>query len=261
MAEHDHLLVVDYDFFFPNPMESGDGDDASRGLYDWGHAESPFFLGDVIWSVRAGAFLAHNVPLPQIQPPAGGWAAFWDRFTFADGTVLKYADSNVHAGEFEPPHGRRDFGSVHLFDAHHDSGYRATSFGEFLDTQRYSCEDWMLYQQAKGCFDLTAHYPAWKPNGVKEKLPRGSVTKQVIDDGQSVDTVFTQVFLCRSGAWVPPWCDTGFLDLLAACPLPTEQIDDEPMDRQFTLDQAHGIADQIRQSRSDTRLRQDRNSA
>lgn len=247
-----NLLVVDYDYFFPNPMESTkvakEIDPALRGMFDWGHSESIFFLSHALWSIRAATFLAYGHDLPQVVPPEDGWGSFWDRFTFADGATMTYADSNLHAGKIEADGPHRAFDSIHLFDAHHDSGYHANSFAKFLDTQTYSCEDWMLYQQAKGCFDLTVHYPRWKPNGLKEKVAKGSITKQVIDDLKPLDTVFTDVFVCRSGAWVPPWCDRDFLDLIDASPLHSEQIDEEDMDREFTTDEAEAIASTIRHS-------------
>ena len=247
MPQPAHLLVVDFDYFFPNPRESGRPDPSGAYWGDWGHAECAFFLSNTLWSVRAAEFLAQDRDLPPVVPPAGGWAGFWNRFTFADGARLTYADSNIHAGEIEAPRDHRGFDSIHLFDAHHDSGYRADSFEKFLDTQTYSCEDWMLYQQAKGCFDLTVHYPTWKPDGVDEQVAHGSMTQQVLDDLQPLDIQFTHVFVCRSGAWVPPWCDRDFVALVGACPLPGEQIDDEAMDREFTTDEATRVADAIRQ--------------
>lgn len=245
----DHLLVVDFDYFFPNPMEAGTVDNEAKGLFDWGHVEAPFFINSVIWEVRAGTFQAYGFPLPQVTPPDGGWAAFWDRFTFADDALATFADSNSHAGQITARSGFRGFASIHLFDAHHDSGYHVTSVEEFLDQSQYTCEDWMLYQQLKGCHDLTVHYPQWKPNGLKEKVAKGSLTKQVIDDLAPLDTVFTDVFICRSGAWVPPWCDQDFLDFIAACPLTATQIDTEVIPREFNTTSAAGVAAQIAASR------------
>lgn len=246
-ARDHHLLVVDFDYFFPNPMESGTtADEAAKSLYDWGHAEAPFFINSVIWSIRAGTFQGFGLPLPQVTSPEGGWAAFWGRFTFTDDARATYADSNAHAGEINPRASRRGFTSIHLFDAHHDSGYSVKSVDDFLDRSMYTCEDWMLYQQLKGCFDLTVHYPQWKPNGPDEKVAQGCLTKQVVDDLAPLPVEFTDVFICRSGAWVPPWCDQDFLDFVRACPLPAEQIDDEVIPRPFDPTTGHDIAEQIR---------------
>jgi hypothetical protein len=40
-----------------------------------------------------------------------------------------------------------------------------------------------------------------------------------IDNGQAPNVVFDAVFVCRSGAWVPSWCDEQFGVFLEACPV------------------------------------------
>ena len=86
------LLVVDFDFFFPNPLDAGATDTPSLRLYDWGHAETVIHR-EVIWPLRAAAFTAEALPLPRCEPTTG----FWDRFTLAT-DVLLVADSNAYAG-------------------------------------------------------------------------------------------------------------------------------------------------------------------
>jgi hypothetical protein len=249
-VEQDHLLVIDFDFFFPNQSEMEHPDPATKGLYDWGHAEAPFFIDSPLWTIRASTFTAFDLPLPQVTVPDGGWSTFWGRFTLTDDATIAYGDSNAHAGDLQGNTIRGAYTSIHLFDAHHDSGYRVKSLGEFLDRGEYSCEDWMLYQQAKGCHDLTVHYPTWKPNGLREKTAKGSLTRQVIDDGQPLATAFSTVYVCRSGAWVPPWCDTDFVDFIDAAPAPATQIDDALIPRSHDAVSAEEMANQIRASRN-----------
>jgi hypothetical protein len=237
-----HLLVIDFDFFFPNPREAEDIDSPTYFYYDWAHAESPLLLSNLIWVTRASPFLAADLPLPGIVAPEGGWQTFWDRFTFTDDATMTFADSNVHAGEISPPTGDDAFESVLLFDAHHDSGYRIDHLNDFIRAGHYSCEDWLLYQQIKGCTDLTVRYPAWKPNGVDESVPTGCLTQQSVDDGSPIGTVFDTVFICRSGAWVPAWCDRDFIDIVDACPVGGSQRDHQPMDRRFPMEQAQAMA-------------------
>ena len=102
------LLVVDFDFFFPNPLDAGATDTEALRLYDWGHAETMVHR-ERIWPVRAGAFAAEGVPLPRCEPTAG----FWDRFTF-DTDLLLVADSNAYAGPLAWEGG---FDEVVVFDA------------------------------------------------------------------------------------------------------------------------------------------------
>jgi hypothetical protein len=236
-----NLLVVDFDWFFPNPLEARSTDMAAVGLYDWGHRESTFHLSNMLWSTRAVAFLASDLPLPGVTVPDGGWAAFWSRFTFTPNARMEYADSNAYAGNMQPTDGSDEWATVHLYDAHHDSGYNIPSVREFVDAGTFSCEDWMIVHYLNGCTDLTVHYPTWKQRGPQERIPDGMPTKQVLDDGQPLDTVFDAVFICRSGAWVPSWCDRDFLDLLTACPVPGRQVDDLPMDREFDTAEAEAL--------------------
>lgn len=229
-----NLLCIDWDWFFPNPVEAAHLDDTALGLYDWGHAESPIFLSSMLWETRAAAFFQHDVPLPGVARPEGGWDAFWSRFSFAEDVVFEYADSNAVAGLMVPPDGSAAFEQVLLFDAHHDSGYRVSSFLDYLRGDGWTCEDWMLEHQRRGTTDLLVRYPEWKPRGVEEQVADGSLTRLTLDDGLPVDEpVFDTVFVCRSGAWVPTWCDTDFLDFVDSAPFDGEQVDDGDLRRDF----------------------------
>lgn len=229
------LLCIDWDFHFPNPMDAGNLDDPTWGCFDWGHAESAFFINGPLWRMRERAFRMMNVDVPFMAVPDGGWVAFWNRFTFAEsgleGVQAFAADSNAHAGTLRPPDGSAHFESVLLFDAHHDSGYHITSIAEYEKQTTFSCEDWMLEHQRQGVRDLEVRYPTWNPNGPSNTLPDGALTRQYVDDGQPITDEFDTVFVCRSGAWVPPWCDTQFEEFLAAAPIEIDWIDSEPPNR------------------------------
>lgn len=109
--------------------------------------------------------------------------------------------------------------AVHLFDAHHDSGYPReggpTTFAQWQEQQTYSCEDWMLLHHERGSA-LSLTYPAWRPDG--EPTAPMVPLHTTVDDGTPVPEAFDAVFLCRSAAWVPSWCDDQFTDFLAAFP-------------------------------------------
>ncbi|MFJ9893649.1 hypothetical protein ACIQPR_09990 [Streptomyces sp. NPDC091280] len=221
-SPHHRLLVVDFDFFFHNPFEGLPA--AHRGdlmLYDWAHAENDT-LRETIWSFRAEDFLRAGV----VPPRCEGYAGFWDRFTFTSvDPPLFYADSNMYAGRLTPAHfgltgaRREPWQEVHLFDAHHDSGYLhrngPRNVEEWREAGAYSCEDWMLVHHDRGS-RLTLTYPAWRPDGDED--PPWVPLNTDVDDGSPVPAAFDAVFLCRSGAWVPSWCDDQFTDLLDAFP-------------------------------------------
>lgn len=240
-----NLLVVDWDFWFPNLGEAGTAGDHAV-LWDWGHSEQlPILLSPVVWVSRAGGFTASGLDIPDIKEPDSGWGSFWNRFTFADDTEFTFADSNAYAGTLTPIDGTEWFERVLLFDAHHDSGYRINSMTEFENQDGFSCEDWMLVHQQNGTTDLEIRYPQWHPDGPMATLPEGVVTRQVVDDGAQVAGVFDSVFVCRSGTWVPPWCDQEFLAFLHACPLDGMQVDDIPLDRGYTMTDALHQASQL----------------
>lgn len=216
------LLVVDFDFFFHNPLQGAQA--PHRGdplLYDWAHADNRF-LRETVWAFRVEPFLDAGAELPRCEDYEG----FWDRFTFTSASPpMFYADSNVYAGRLTPAHyGLFDcrvttWQEVHLFDAHHDSGYPQEDgpqdFEQWWARGTASCEDWMLTHHARGT-RLAHTYPAWRPDP-NEPAPMVPVLTAV-DDRTRVPDTFDAVFLCRSGAWVPSWCDDQFTELLKAFP-------------------------------------------
>lgn len=107
------LLVVDFDFCFPNPLEAGAADSQTLRLFDWGHAET-LLHRETMWPVRAAMLAAEGVPLPRCESTTG----FWDRFTLGT-DVLLVADSNAYAGPLAWEGG---FDEVLLFDLSVPSG-------------------------------------------------------------------------------------------------------------------------------------------
>ncbi len=212
-----NLLVVDWDFFFKNPWQGADFtqyDPQHLELYDWTHREAPFFV-DTIWSSRASDFLRAGIELPKCD----GQYGFWERFKLDPDAVMLYGDSNLHGGRLVP----RTFGytgkkwkHVSLWDAHHDSGYHGT-IEEWRCRATLSCEDWMLVHYDKGS-QLDVTYPPWRTK--VEGIEQGPIVpvKRRIDDGTNPARTYHVVYVCRSGAWVPPWCDDQFQDFLNAFP-------------------------------------------
>ncbi|BBL81285.1 hypothetical protein TthAA37_00720 [Thermus thermophilus] len=208
------LLVVDFDYFFPVPQ---DPKDPLAPLFAWAHFETPYYLLEA-WEERALAFLLRGLPLPE----ARGWEGFWGRFAFAREAVLYYAESNALAFH---PEVRRGVEEVVLFDAHHDAGYRPLG-------EEPACDDWMVFYHRLGA-RLRVYYPPWRDPSL-EPEPKVPVALEV-DPGGRVEGVFHRVFLCRSGAWVPPWADPGFFAFLEEAPLPKVALEALPP-RPFSLE-------------------------
>ncbi|MFF0481070.1 hypothetical protein [Streptomyces sp. NPDC004435] len=210
-----NFLVVDWDFFFPTPTAGGPvGDHAS--LYAWPVAEDATHV-EAIWLRRIRAFRATGVPLPRVS----GFEGFWDRFRIAPDATVFYADSNAWASQIFPTNlgAEGPWEAVHLYDAHHDCGY-APNHRSFEDWQRrgpISAENWLLGHYWNGS-QVFVHFPPWRES-MKRPTERPLIpVSMVIDDGQALDVTFNAVYVCRSGAWVPPWCDGDFSAFLAACP-------------------------------------------
>lgn len=208
-----NLLVVDFDYFFRVCERPADCEfDGEMALYDWGHSEESSVFFETIWPIRAGAFLFQGRPLPRCDDEA--LRTFWSRFRFAPHTRMFMADSNMYAAH-ERVRPRVD--NVWLYDAHHDAGYHPDAVQRLVSTSEVDCENWMLVYAALDA-ELHMRYPTWRHYGPRvEPEPAVTFDRQV-DDGSTPDVTFDRVFLCKSPAWVPSWCDDQWLDFVQAAP-------------------------------------------
>lgn len=208
------LLVVDWDFFFPNPMEGG-ALSQRASLYDWGHIENPFFI-EAVWPLRASNFFLAGLDLPGTS---GEEETFWSRFRIASDAALHVAESNADVVRFLD-----GMGEIWLFDAHADCGYHGEdSLTRILDGGQVDCGDWGLYAVMRG-ITMVVRYPRWKvhafevePETAVERFFEGAIDRD-IDDGDDIPVMFDRVFVCRSGAWVPPWLDDRFERFVRSAP-------------------------------------------
>jgi hypothetical protein len=234
------LLSVDWDYFFPVPVP-GQPDHA---LYDWSHADSPFFR-DLVWDGRAAAFLANGRDLPTTT---GADVGFWSRFAFAPGARLIVADSHACLAL---PALLEGVAEVVSFDAHHDAGYKPESLA-VVERGRWHCDTWAILYQGEGAH-VDVRYPPWldrpgRTPGDREAGPLVDVLlSRTIDQGGPEPGPFDRAFLCRSAGWMPPWLDDRFDALVAACPIPVEPLDRSPTDRRaFDLAEVALRAEQVR---------------
>ena len=206
---HTRLLVADWDYFFPNPVLLEHCDDfLGWQLHDWSTVEAADHsgdrLGDVasfIWGTRLEQFIRSGRPITMPDP---SYRDFWDRFTFADHTQVILCDSNFWAYDFP---GAETVRAVDLFDAHHDAHTFPNAYSGETD-----CGNWMAAYHDDGLTDLNVYYPPWRDT-IKggEADPHFDIAR-VIDDGRPMPHTYDHVVICRSGAWVPPWCDGAFIE-------------------------------------------------
>lgn len=176
-----NLLVIDWDYFFRNPMESGDfsSENGEFWLYDWGHNESwAPGLQDYLWTNRAAGFIRHGLPLPECHVPDN----FWDRFDIDPDAVCELSDSNMYSGVAD---NYEVFDHVYLFDAHHDLYTIETQedLDEWVENSKISCEDWMFMHYLNGS-KLHWRWPRWHKTGAKV---RATVAKWVGLDARKDD--------------------------------------------------------------------------
>lgn len=222
------LLVVDFDYFFVNPNMQEEAEPEVLLRYDWQTRETPFHA-DEVWYSRVTPFWANGLELPTTLPHKG----FWSGFAIDADYPALIGDSNMHAGSIFPSAVDLEgdgWEEVWLYDAHHDSGYKRTrTLEEFIERDSMTCEDWMLNHAARGS-KLRVRYPHWRAAADGSfydcEPPPAVEVDRALDDGQPVADWFDAVYICRSGSWVPSWCDDAFEDFVADLGMDTLWIDE-----------------------------------
>ena len=187
------VLSVDWDYFFPNVA-----------WYDWGHQETEFFI-QMSWHLRCGN---HNMKtgeraIEAVNPDKKLLTNFWEKRLSNIPNALFIAES--HASIY---HWLHDFHIDELvnFDQHHDLGYPSAK--GYLE-----CGNWagkMLNE--KRIKQYTLVYPPWRnrKKEIEEDTPKRKNVFIEHDHRQIAKSEYDAVFICRSGAWTPSWCDDDF---------------------------------------------------
>lgn len=211
------LLSVDWDFFFPRAFEMKKPAREALGhspwLYDWGHRETMFFLGP-IWGARAQSFYTQGVdPLPTTT---GDEVGFWEQFNINPDAKLYVAESHASIWELL----EEGYGAVYNYDAHHDAGY-GTKPDDLWEYGEYDCGTWAVAFHLLGA-KIEQRYPSWADTK-REKcnwVPVHAATARKSNRPVLVD----DIFLCRSGCWVPPWVDQDFINFAQAAPVTIREV-------------------------------------
>lgn len=209
------LLVIDFAFFFPVAEQGHDPMIAK--LYAWTRRDDlERTIGRALWLQRGAAFIERGLPLPATS---GEEEEFWDRFKIKKGARLYYADDNAAATKLLDA---RNTETVWLYDTRHDCGYKDSpeaSIKSVTSNQRVTHDDWMIYYGIIGA-KLHVRYPRWRASILTEESePAIFGGDRDIADLDEPDCTFDRIFVCRSGAWVPPWLDGEFDRFIERAPV------------------------------------------
>lgn len=182
------LLSIDWDYFFPNAL-----------WYDWGHREAPFFM-EAIWYTRCGQTnlktgeKALDAYIPTVPEN------FWSLVTNRPQVIV--ADSHFRVWDLLAPGTE-----VTSLDAHHDCGYG--NFKKMYQAHTIDCGNWGAWGQMTGKISkLRIYYPEWRRTDKEDKAHE--MVRPIIHYGVPKPADYDLIFVCRSGAWTPPWRDPEF---------------------------------------------------
>ena len=209
------LLSVDWDFFFPEHPE-----------WDFSHSEGFHpALEDALWHSRASGMLHVGKDLRELTAAHSSIAPeqFWNELEALgydlSGARIAVAESHKAAAQFFLTTGLPLGTKILHVDAHHDLGYgSAKELRDYVKKCRVEAGNWLgvlLSMFPHVLADVV--WPQWKTH-VEDDFARAPISKKVRSRVTSsvwpapscTGGKVTDVFVCRSGAWVPPWHDTAF---------------------------------------------------
>lgn len=189
------ILSVDWDWFFPPISE-----------FDWGHQESGSFFLEGAWAFRAGnssLIDSSKIAVEAVRPDPERLDGFWERTVRGLPLSLVIAESHKDLYtivEMTCPRGAR----IVNLDAHHDAGY-------FEGARELDCGNWAQKLHERGLLkEYTVVYPPWsRGKRQRDVQPVGfkSFRKTIVPPRPAR---YDLVYICRSGAWTPTWCDVDW---------------------------------------------------
>jgi hypothetical protein len=201
------ILSVDWDYFFPD-----------LAPFDWGHQESDLFIHE-LWSFRTHtrSYRTKKKAIDTVVPDPF-YRQFWNATIDSRTRVpWMFVISEAH---LDIVWLIRMIGSCNIvnFDQHHDLGYSSTKHTKgYIDS---AC--WVPAMLGNGLlkkYELV--YPQWRrkypevsdPHDVFDNLSQANCI-YYSDKKNWVNRSFDIVFVCRSGAWAPPWSDKDWLSFI-----------------------------------------------
>lgn len=212
-----NVLSLDFDFWVR--------DDPN---YDFGHNED-LRINHILWSIRASQFLARGKDIEKIvriEPSEISPQNFYTHLVkkHVDITESEILSTDSHARIVDFLKSHKKINLVHI-DAHHDFGYS--------DQQdRINCGNWVQFLvNQKKISKIHLIYPKWR-DGYLLDFDLNPEVKLRIEEWRKKYKIpvtisfglenlnpfkVNKFFMCRSGAWVPPWLDLHFFNILSKC--------------------------------------------
>ena len=197
------LLSIDYDFFIREDP-----------LWDFGHSEglNAGPLGGAIWFSRYMALDLFEETDPDtyadFQPIQIVEALRQKGFAFPEEKIpVGVGDSHRHALEYLTRLGQPDV--LINIDAHHDC-YEPR--GEEVE-----CDTWLTEMIDKWGVEVAQIYPGWKDQAWDPAPVRPMsihAWPEWVPAKEGSPLVVQGIYVSRSGTWVPPHHDPGFLDMV-----------------------------------------------
>jgi hypothetical protein len=202
------VLSVDWDYFFP-----------AIDHFDWGHSEdrlTSFYL-EVAWTLRACHKLESEVlfgkehienldqTIYEYLQPAECLNSFWTRAI--EFPPIKAVATESHSDIYELFKNTKFKLVIDNFDAHHDGGYNG-------DNEKVNCGNWAEMLKKRGVLkEYNVYYPHYRSN-----IPEGGSKPKWINFHYGLPKCrkkYEYLFICRSGAWTPSWCDDKWLEFIS----------------------------------------------
>ena len=206
-------MSIDWDYFIRTPKEN------------WGsYAENASNVMN-LWYKRYIQAKARGKDIQKSFQLSQGVNGFWEKirshFRFTEKTRAFVSDSHALSYYIARQHG---CDTVYLFDAHADLGYGGLSSLDF----EVNCANWLgkllKEKRVKEANIIYSPYTAEKPEFFRQINNAFNVRYMGFD---SLDTGIevSEVHICRSGAWTPPWLDGKFLKFVDSSGLYCELTD------------------------------------
>jgi hypothetical protein len=186
------LLSIDWDYFYSDSLP-----------YDMGHNEAySGILANLLWTTRCNSvnLFTHESLMDAYVPsvPRG----FWGK-VLKNKPVIYMAESHKEIWDLL----ESEIQVVSL-DAHHDCGYCPIDKKSLC----VDCSNWGAVGRMLGRIgSMDLYYPTWRKDTPEGFLHGRKVYKpSSISYGLPSPAEYDKVFVCRSGAWTPPWHDAAF---------------------------------------------------